>query len=106
MNCTMSHVHVYECRYIDVYYVVGNPIFDPSAAKIQIFLFVQVGSITSSLLYFSTACICLAGIRYAKAPVGELRFRKPVAAPGWTGVVDATEVGQMCPQANPLKPDG
>jgi len=45
------------------------------------------------------------GIRYAQAPVDELRFRKPVAAPVWTGTIDATEVGQNCPQSNPIKPE-
>ena len=105
MNRTVSHVHIHECRYIDEHYVVGKSNLR-SISRQNTSFFVQIAIITSSLLYFSTACICLAGIRYAKAPVGELRFRKPVAAPGWTGVVDATEVGQMCPQANPLKPDG
>ena len=46
------------------------------------------------------------GIRYAEAPVGDLRFSKPVSAAGWTGVREATEVGQSCPQINYLNPTG
>lgn len=37
-------------------------------------------------------------MRYAKAPVGKLRFKKPAEYPSWSGVEEATEFGQMCPQ--------
>ena len=40
------------------------------------------------------------GIRYGKAPVGPLRFRKPVAETKWDGVYDATEIRKSCPQTN------
>jgi para-nitrobenzyl esterase len=39
-----------------------------------------------------------AGIRYAAAPVGELRFRAPQAVTPWDGVLDATAFGSSCPQ--------
>lgn len=42
------------------------------------------------------------GIRYAKAPVGDLRFRRPEEFPGWTGVVNATKLGVACPQLDVL----
>ena len=38
------------------------------------------------------------GVRYAAAPVGELRFRAPEPPPRWTEVVDATAFGPACPQ--------
>jgi para-nitrobenzyl esterase len=39
-----------------------------------------------------------AGIPYAAAPVGELRFRDPEPAPPWQGVRDATRPGARCLQ--------
>ncbi len=39
------------------------------------------------------------GIPYAAAPVGDLRWRAPRPAPGWDGVLDATEYGPACWQA-------
>lgn len=39
-----------------------------------------------------------AGIPYAEAPVGERRFRAPVAKAPWQGELDATEFGPICPQ--------
>ncbi|KAF9993193.1 hypothetical protein BGZ79_002158 [Entomortierella chlamydospora] len=39
------------------------------------------------------------GIRYAKAPVGALRFAAPVAvSTSWSSAVDATAAGSKCPQ--------
>ncbi|OBJ04193.1 carboxylesterase [Mycobacterium sp. 1245499.0] len=38
------------------------------------------------------------GVRYAAAPVGELRFRAPQPPPRSTEVVDATAFGPACPQ--------
>ena len=38
------------------------------------------------------------GVRYAAAPVGELRFRAPEPPEPWTEVVDATAFGPACPQ--------
>jgi para-nitrobenzyl esterase len=38
------------------------------------------------------------GIRYAKAPVGELRFAPPVPVEGWEGIYDATSFGASAPQ--------
>lgn len=37
------------------------------------------------------------GIPYGKSPVGELRFRAPQPAEGWSGVRDATRDGNPCP---------
>ena len=41
------------------------------------------------------------GIPYAQAPVGQLRWRPPVAAEHWNGVRDATRFGPACPQPPP-----
>jgi para-nitrobenzyl esterase len=38
------------------------------------------------------------GIRYAAAPVGDLRFRAPEPPERWTEVADATSFGPACPQ--------
>ncbi|XP_069122873.1 fatty acyl-CoA hydrolase precursor, medium chain-like [Argopecten irradians] len=39
-------------------------------------------------------------IPFAKPPIGDLRFRKPVECPLWTGTRDATEFGSICMQDN------
>ena len=44
------------------------------------------------------------GIRYAQAPVGDLRFRAPVAVEAWTGTYDASSLGPVAPQ--PPRPHG
>lgn len=46
------------------------------------------------------------GIPYAKAPVGELRWRAPQDAEPWTGTFDATEYGETCVQISGGKPIG
>nr|CAH7758725.1 unnamed protein product [Callosobruchus chinensis] len=38
------------------------------------------------------------GIRYAKPPVGELRFKPPKPVSPWKGIYDATKDGPLCPQ--------
>ena len=38
------------------------------------------------------------GVPFAKAPVGDLRWREPLPALPWTGVRDATTFGAPCPQ--------
>ncbi|XP_063239116.1 juvenile hormone esterase-like [Bacillus rossius redtenbacheri] len=38
------------------------------------------------------------GIPYAKPPVGDLRFKAPVAHPAWSGVRDALQFGSTCVQ--------
>ena len=38
------------------------------------------------------------GIRYAAAPVGELRWRAPEPPAAWTEPADAARVGPVCPQ--------
>lgn len=40
------------------------------------------------------------GIPYAAPPVGDLRWRAPRAAAGWTGVREATSYGPACMQPN------
>ena len=43
-------------------------------------------------------CERYAGIRYAKAPVGDRRFRAPEPVEPWDGVYDATSFGPSAPQ--------
>ncbi len=38
------------------------------------------------------------GIRYAAAPVGDLRWRAPQPPPKWSEPADASRVGSVCPQ--------
>lgn len=40
------------------------------------------------------------GIQYAKAPVGDLRFKSPQPPERWMGVRDASEYGPVAPQIN------
>lgn len=40
------------------------------------------------------------GIPYAQAPVGDLRWKAPVAARAWSGSLDATRAAKHCPQEN------
>ncbi|GJQ73731.1 hypothetical protein Trydic_g14065 [Trypoxylus dichotomus] len=40
------------------------------------------------------------GLRYAKAPIKELRFQPPIPAEKWDGVFNATMDGAACPQPN------
>jgi len=42
------------------------------------------------------------GVPYAAPPVGELRWRPPVAAPAWAGVRQATRFGPACAQVTTL----
>jgi para-nitrobenzyl esterase len=44
-------------------------------------------------------CERYAGVRYAKAPVGERRFLPPEPVDAWDGVYDATSFGPAAPQA-------
>lgn len=39
------------------------------------------------------------GIPYAEPPVGDRRFRAPVAHAGWSGVWDGSEHGESCPSS-------
>ena len=43
-------------------------------------------------------CRIFRGIPYAEAPVGELRFRRPLRKQPWEGVIEALEFGDICPQ--------
>ena len=43
-------------------------------------------------------CLAFRGIRYAKAPVGALRFRPPEPVESWSALYDATEFGPSAPQ--------
>jgi para-nitrobenzyl esterase len=47
-------------------------------------------------------CECYAGVRYAKAPVGHLRFQPPQPVDPWDGTYDATEFGPSAPQPPPM----
>ena len=47
------------------------------------------------------------GLPYAAPPTGNLRWRPPQPAAGWSGVRDATTFGPSCPQApGPFAPPG
>jgi len=42
------------------------------------------------------------GIRYAEPPTGQLRFKDPVAASAWEGVLDASREAPKCIQYDPI----
>jgi carboxylesterase type B len=45
------------------------------------------------------------GIRYGKAPVGQLRFKKPIPSGPWNGTYDATQEKFSCMQNDSTLPD-
>jgi para-nitrobenzyl esterase len=47
-------------------------------------------------------CERYAGIRYARPPVGDLRFRAPQPAGPWSGVYEAVTFGPSAPQPPPM----
>ncbi|XP_055706066.1 glutactin-like [Phlebotomus papatasi] len=42
------------------------------------------------------------GVKYAEAPIGELRFKAPVPVAAWEGVKDATKYGTPAPSYNTI----
>ncbi|KAK7870481.1 hypothetical protein R5R35_000753 [Gryllus longicercus] len=42
------------------------------------------------------------GLPYAKPPLGELRYKAPEPAGSWTGIRDATKLGNQCVHFDPL----
>ncbi|KAF6037893.1 hypothetical protein EB796_003804 [Bugula neritina] len=55
------------------------------------------------ILYNDVEVAVFLGIPYAKPPVDELRFKKPVAYPAWTGVRDAKTQSPNCPQKDVMQ---
>ncbi|MFX9050312.1 carboxylesterase family protein, partial [Acinetobacter baumannii] len=45
-----------------------------------------------------TSLVSYRGIPYAAPPTGTRRWQPPAAAPGWSGVRQATSFGSICPQ--------
>ena len=64
--------------------VAGEPAVETSQGKLT-------GSIDGGVRRFL-------GIPYAEPPVGDLRFRAPVPAEPWQGVLEATSFGAECMQ--------
>lgn len=44
----------------------------------------------------SSEFLAFRGIPYAKPPIGELRFKDPLPAEGWTDIRDASQFGHVC----------
>jgi len=70
-----------------------------SALEVQTTEGVYRGSLESSLRVFR-------GLRYAAAPIGDLRFKPPAAPPAFSGVADATQFGANCFQSSNAGPVG
>lgn len=71
---------------------VPPPIQPPLAAdEAQTAQGVIKGSIEGGLRVFR-------GVRYAAAPIGNLRFKAPVAPAAFSGTMDATQFGSVCAQ--------
>ncbi|TMS33352.1 hypothetical protein L596_001106 [Steinernema carpocapsae] len=49
-----------------------------------------------------TTVDCFLGVPFGKPPVGELRFKKPVPADSWDGVLDCTKFGPRCPHKDEI----
>ncbi|XP_055914839.1 uncharacterized protein LOC129948049 [Eupeodes corollae] len=70
-----------------------NPIVNTSLGKIK-------GTILKTEKGFDF--FAFRGIRYAEAPIGEKRFKAPIAInKSWDGELDATKDGFICPQIGP-----
>lgn len=52
------------------------------------------------LLADSGSVMAYLGIPYAEPPLGKLRFQKPLPHQPWSHVLEATNFGNSCPQAN------
>ncbi|XP_056007622.1 uncharacterized protein LOC125666537 isoform X2 [Ostrea edulis] len=63
----------------------------------------RLGVVTGKINYvdndYSKKVLTFYNIPFAKPPVGDLRFRKPVPHGGWTGTLNATAFGNQCMQA-------
>ncbi len=70
---------------------VSGHVQGPNPALVRIAAGTLRGTVASDHRLF-------AGVPYAAAPVGPLRFASPVPAPGWPGERDATRFGPRCIQ--------
>ena len=68
----------------------------PAAAQTATVATIPQGKMTGQMLSDGTRVF--RGIPYAVPPVGDARWRPPVAAPAWTGTRDATAFGPACMQ--------
>ena len=63
---------------------------------------VQTGALSGTI---ENGIVSFKNIPFAAPPVGELRWKPPLAPASWSGVRDATEFGAACPQpARPRRP--
>ncbi|KAF5277163.1 hypothetical protein FQR65_LT03869 [Abscondita terminalis] len=105
VNRSLSEVsHIFEDASATVFLILGacltlevcghhhsasEPIVTTPKGKIK-------GTIIKSLL--ERDIFSFRGIRYGKAPIGELRFQPPVAVDNWNDVYNASDNGAACPQ--------
>jgi para-nitrobenzyl esterase len=59
---------------------------------------VDDGAVSGAVVPPEPGVYVFRGLPYAAPPVGELRWRPPLAPAGWQGVRDATRFGPSCPQ--------
>ncbi|KAI4456238.1 carboxylesterase [Holotrichia oblita] len=83
VSVLLLHIWIVKCE--------KKPIVNTSLGKLEGF------TLTSRL---GRPIYSFTGIRYAKAPVNELRFQPPVPVDKWNEVYDATQPGPVCPQRN------
>ncbi|KAL4226755.1 hypothetical protein ACF0H5_014735 [Mactra antiquata] len=69
---------------------MSNPMIETTNGKVRGFFRSYSGK---QVLQFK-------GIPYAKPPIGELRFSKPLKHPSWEAVLDAFNLGSVCTQIN------
>jgi para-nitrobenzyl esterase len=66
---------------------IGSPVTTTKTGKVR-------GAVSDGINVFR-------GIPYGSPPTGPLRFMPPVPPPHWTGVRDALQYGDQCPQVSP-----
>ncbi|KAK9875468.1 hypothetical protein WA026_007860 [Henosepilachna vigintioctopunctata] len=64
----------------------------------------KLGKIKGKLAsnYLGVEYYSFQGIPFARAPVGDLRFKAPLPAEAWNGVLDGTKEGPACPSVHML----
>jgi para-nitrobenzyl esterase len=77
----------------------GQPDAAPVAIQSGTLITVHEGQLRGEVVGGSRRFL---GIPYAKPPVGELRWKRPVSPEAWTGERDATHFGGRCPQPSSL----
>lgn len=87
-------------NYIFFYLSISVCCVNFSAANDKTLVSISLGKIRGSFFQsrLGKEIYSYRGIRYAEAPVGELRFQQAVPIKAWDNILDASQEGPACPQ--------